>query len=483
MDIGLLIGDRDVGAQSGATFERNNPVTGLVATRAAAAGVADAKAAADAAAAAFPAWSETGPNARRALLNKAADIMMSKIQQFSEIVMAETGSTAGWGMFNTVFAAGLLREAASMTTQMTGEVIPSDKPGNLSLAIRRPAGVCLGIAPWNAPVILGVRSICWALAFGNTVVMKASEACPATHRLIGQVMQEAGFPPGVVNVVTNAPQDAHLVVEALIAHPAVKRINFTGSTRVGRIIAETAGRYLKPCLLELGGKAPLVVLDDANLDDAVRAAAFSAFMHQGQICMSAERIIVQDSIADAFIEKFKAKAATLTAGDPREGKHNLAAVVSQEAMDRVVELVHDAVAKGGKLVIGGQPNGAIMDATIVDHVNPTMKIYSEESFGPSVSVIRVKDDDEAIRVANDTDYGLSAAVFGQNIDRCLAMANRINSGICHINGPTVQDEGQIPFGGVGASGYGRFGSKAGIAEFTDLRWITIETHQHYPPGF
>ncbi len=483
MDIGLLIGDRDVGAQSGATFERKDPVTGLVASRAAAAGVADAKAACDAAAAAFPAWSATGPSAKRALLNKAADIMATMGAKFSEIITAETGAAVGWGHFNAAFAAGLLREAAAMTTQITGEIIPSDKAGNFSMAVRRPVGVCLGIAPWNAPVILGVRSIAMALACGNTVVMKASEACPATHRLIGQVMQEAGFPAGVVNVVTNAPQDAHLVVEALIAHPAVKRINFTGSTRVGRIIAETAGRYLKPCLLELGGKAPLIVLDDANLDDAVRAAAFSAFMHQGQICMSAERIIVQDAIADQFIAKFKEKAAGLTAGDPRAGKNPLGAVVSVEAMNRVVELVDDAVAKGGKLVIGGKANGAIMDATIVDHVNPTMKIYAEESFGPSVSVIRVKDDEEALRIANDTEYGLSSAIFGQNIDRCLGMAQKLNTGICHINGPTVQDEGQIPFGGVGASGYGRFGSKASIGEFTDLRWITIETHQHYPPGF
>ena len=480
MDIGLLIGDQNVGAQGGATFDRKDPVTGETATRAAAAKAADAVAAADAAAAAFPAWSKVGPNARRALLNKAADILQAKAGEFGELLVKETGATKGWGGFNAFLAAGMLREAAAMTTQITGETIPSDKPGNLAMSIRVPAGVSLGIAPWNAPVILGVRSIAMPLACGNTVILKASEACPATHRLIGQVMLEAGFPAGVVNVVTNAPEDAGEVVNALIAHPAVRRVNFTGSTRVGKIIAETCGRYLKPVLLELGGKAPFIVLNDANLDDAVAGAAFSAFMHQGQICMSAERIIVQEDIADAFIEKFRAKAATLTAGDPREGKHILGAVVSVEAMERVVHLVQDAASKGAKVVTGGKANGAIMDATIVDHVKPHMAIYSEESFGPSVSVIRVKDEAEAVKIANDTEYGLSAAVYSTNINRAISVARQIESGICHINGPTVSDEPQMPFGGVKSSGYGRFGGTAGINEFTDLRWITIETDQHYP---
>ena len=480
MDIGLLIGDQNVGAQGGATFDRKDPVTGETATRAAAAKAADAIAAADAAAAAFPAWSKVGPNARRALLNKAADILQAKAGEFGELLVKETGATKGWGGFNAFLAAGMLREAAAMTTQIMGETIPSDKPGNLAMSIRVPAGVSLGIAPWNAPVILGVRSIAMPLACGNTVILKASEACPATHRLIGQVMQEAGFPAGVVNVVTNAPEDAGEVVNALIAHPAVRRVNFTGSTRVGKIIAETCGRYLKPVLLELGGKAPFIVLDDANLDDAVAGAAFSAFMHQGQICMSAERIIVQENVADAFIEKFRAKAATLTAGDPREGKHILGAVVSVEAMERVVHLVQDAASKGAKVVTGGKANGAIMDATIVDHVKPHMAIYSEESFGPSVSVIRVKDEAEAVKIANDTEYGLSAAVYSTNINRAFAVAKQIESGICHINGPTVSDEPQMPFGGVKASGYGRFGGTAGVNEFTDLRWITVETDQHYP---
>src|SRR3954468_5301399 len=277
-EISLLLESKDVPASNGATFDRLNPVTGDIASRAAAAQIADAKRAADAAAAAFPAWSATGPNARRAILLKAADLLASKAPQFIELTAAEPGATAGWAGFNVHLAAGMLREAASMTTQISGEVIPSDKPGCIAMAVRQPAGVVLSMAPWNAPVILGVRAIALPLACGNTVVLKASEICPGTHRLIAECLRDAGLPPGVVNVITNAPEDAPDLIEALIAHPAVRRINFTGSTRVGRIIAQTAAKYLKPALLELGGKAPLIVLDDADLDAAVAAAAFGAFM-------------------------------------------------------------------------------------------------------------------------------------------------------------------------------------------------------------
>ena len=481
LDINLLIDDRDVAASTGATFERRDPITGDVASRAAAASVADAQAAADAAAAAFPAWSKLGPNARRAALLKAADLLEGRAADFVNLMATEIGATAGWAQFNVKLAAGMLREAASLTTQITGEIIPSDKPGCVSMAVRQPAGVVLGIAPWNAPVILGVRAIAMPLACGNTVVLKASEICPGTHRLIGAVLREAGLPAGVVNVITNAPEDAGEIVESLIAHPAVRRINFTGSTRVGRIIAETAARFLKPVLLELGGKASLVVLDDADLDAAVAASAFGAFMNQGQICMSTERIVVDNAVADDFVAKLAAKAESLQAGNPRHGNFALGSLVGVEAAERIGGLVNDAVSKGAKLLAGGRVDGTVMSATVLDHVTPAMRLYGEESFGPVVCVIRASGVEEAVRIANDTEYGLSAAVFGRDITRALDVAHRIDSGICHINGPTVHDEAQMPFGGVKASGYGRFGGKAGISEFTELRWITIETGpQHFP---
>ncbi len=465
----------------GATFIRLNPLTGEVATQAVAASQAQAIAAADAAAEAFPAWSALGPNARRALLNAAAAALESKAPAFVDAMMSEIGATEGWARFNLMLAAGMVREAAALTTQIGGEVIPSDKPGCLAMAVRQPAGVVLGIAPWNAPIILGVRAIAVPLACGNTVVLKASESCPRTHALIIEAFVEAGLAPGVVNLITNAPQDAGEVVGALIDHPAVRRINFTGSTGVGRIIAQRAATHLKPVLLELGGKAPFLVLEDADLDEAVKAAAFGAFMNQGQICMSTERIIVVDAVADAFVEKFQAKVASLAVGDPREGKTPLGAVVDLKTVGHVSGLVADAVAAGAVQINGGDAHGVLMPATVVDHVTPSMRLFREESFGPVVAVIRAKDEEEAVRLANDTQYGLSAAVFTRDIARGLKVAARIQSGICHINGPTVHDEAQMPFGGVKGSGYGRFGGRAGIDAFTELRWITVETQPgHYP---
>ncbi len=475
-----IIGGKSVPALSGKTYERIDPYTGAIASRAPASGVEDAKAAVAAAHAAFPAWSRTGPGERRALLNRAADLLEMKAEEFSRIMIEETGGTALWAGFNTRLAAGVLREAASMTTQIQGEIIPADKPGTLSMAVRQPAGVCLGIAPWNAPIILGTRAIAMPLACGNTVILKASEICPGLHLLIGQTLVEAGLPDGVVNVITNAPEDAAAVVEALIAAPQVRRVNFTGSTRVGRRIGELCGRHLKPALLELGGKAPMIVLEDADVDAAVNGAIFGAYANMGQICMSTERIIVHENIADEFVSKLAARASRLPAGDPR-GQVILGSLVTPEAAVRIEEFITDATDKGATVLAGGTREGSVVTATLLDGVRAGMRAYDEESFGPVKSVIRVKDDEEAIAIANDTEYGLSSSVYSRDVQRAMAVAARVESGICHINGPTVGDEAQMPFGGVKGSGYGRFGGKAAITEFTELRWITIENaHQHYP---
>jgi benzaldehyde dehydrogenase (NAD) len=481
-DMSMLINGLKVTAEKGATFERRNPLDGTVATRAPACSPADAVMAAESAAEAFRTWSETGPGERRALLLKAAEKLEAKLPQFVEAVAAETGATGMWAGFNVMLAAGMIREAASLTTQIAGEVIPSDVPGSLAMGVRQPAGVVLGIAPWNAPIILGVRAIATPLACGNTVILKGSENCPRTHQLIVEAFMEAGFPAGVVNYITNAPADAGAVVEAIVAHPAVRRVNFTGSTRVGRLIALTCAKYLKPAVLELGGKAPMVILDDADLDDAVNAAAFGCFANSGQICMSTERIIVDAKVADEFVRKFVTKAKGLPLGDPRKPEPVvLGSVIGMSTVEHCNALIDDALAKGAKLACGGKADSTLMPATLIDHVTPAMRIYHEETFGPVKAIVRVRSTDEAIACANDNEYGLSAAVFGRDIARAFNVARKIDSGICHVNAPTVHDEAQMPFGGVKGSGMGRFGGRAGIHEFTELRWITIQTApRHYP---
>lgn len=479
-EVTLLINGEDCGASTGKTFERINPANQSIASCAAAASLEDADAAVAAAKAAFPPWAKLSPTERRKRLLRAADLMDERTSRFIEAGVAETGATPGWYGFNVELAANMLREAAAMTTQIQGSVIPSDVPGNIAMAVRQPCGVVLGMAPWNAPVILGTRAVAMPLACGNTVVLKASEACPAVHRLIGTVLDEAGLGPGVVNVLTHAAEDAPAIVERLIANPAVRRVNFTGSTRVGRIVAQLAARHLKPALLELGGKAPVVVLDDADLDAAVEAIAFGSYFNQGQICMSTERVIVDAKVGDAFVDKLTAKAKSLRAGDPNDGSP-LGVLESAAAGERLQELIEDACAKGAILPAGCSIAGTVMQPVIVDGVTQEMKLFAEESFGPVVTVQRVCGDDEALRAANNREYGLSAAVFSRDISRALLIAQRIETGICHINGATVHDEAQMPFGGIKQSGYGRFGSSASVAEFTELRWITIQTGtRHYP---
>ncbi|EPJ96084.1 aldehyde dehydrogenase [Pseudomonas psychrophila] len=480
LDVPLLIGGKSCPARDGRTFERCNPVTGEVVSRVAAATLEDADAAVAAAQAAFPAWAALAPNERRTRLLAAAELMQARASEFIEAA-GETGAMANWYGFNVKLAAGMLREAASMTTQINGEVIPSDVPGSFAMALRQPCGVILGIAPWNAPVILATRALAMPLACGNTVVLKASELSPAVHRLIGQVLQDAGLGDGVVNVISNAPADAPAIVERLIANPAVRRVNFTGSTHVGRIVAELAARHLKPALLELGGKAPFLVLDDADLDAAVDAAAFGAYFNQGQICMSTERLIVDNKVADAFIDKLAAKVATLRAGNPQADGSVLGSLVDASAGVRIKALIDDAVGKGARLVVGGQVEGSIMQPALLDGVTPSMRLYREESFGPVAVLLRGDGDETLLSLANDSEFGLSAAIFSRDTGRALALAQRVESGICHINGPTVHDEAQMPFGGVKSSGYGSFGGKASIEQFTQLRWITLQNGpRHYP---
>lgn len=461
--------------------ERLDVLTGEIATRYEGADDVVALQACDAAARAFPAWSKMGPNARRTLLLKAADILASRSEDFVATMMAEIGATKAWAGFNVHLGVGLLKEAAAQTTHIRGETMPSDRPGCFAMSIRKPVGVVLGIAPWNGPLVLGVRAIATPLACGNTVILKGSEVSPATHAMIGEVFRDAGFPDGVVNVVLNVPADAGKVVGAMISHPAVRRVNFTGSTETGKRIAALCAQELKPVLLELGGKAPLLVFEDADLDEAAAAASFGAFMNSGQICMSTERLIVHESVADDFVARLAAKADALAAGDPRNGNAPLGPVISEQAANSVEDLIQDALNKGAKLHGHTEHDKALMAARFLTDVTPEMRIYREESFGPVTTLMTFTEEAEAIRLANDTEFGLTSSVFTRDISRGLRVADQIDSGMCHINGPTIHDEAHMPFGGVKSSGYGRFGGAAGIAEFTELRWVTVDTqHVHYP---
>jgi acyl-CoA reductase-like NAD-dependent aldehyde dehydrogenase len=477
----LLINGEWRAAATGDTFSRRNPYTDELATTASAARGAEADAAVDSAHAAFTQWSGSAPGDRRAILSRASELILERQDEIAETMIEETGATFGWGMFNCMLAAGMLREAAAQTYGMLGEVIPSDVPGKLAMAVRAPAGVVVGIAPWNAPVILAARAIAMPLAFGNTVVLKASELCPRTHAHVAASIADAGAPAGVINFLTNQPEDAAEVVERLIAHRHTRRVNFTGSTRVGRIIAQIAGRNLKRSLLELGGKAPLIVLADADLERAAAATSFGAFFNQGQICMSTERVLVERSVAEPFAQMLAARASALRVGDPREAQTQIGPLINEAALVRVRELVDDAREHGAQVLAGGEAAGPCYPPTVLFGVSPHMRVYGEESFGPLASITAVDGVEEAIELANDTEYGLAAAVFSQNIPRALEVAQRIQSGICHINDATVHDEPQMPFGGVKDSGWGRFGGRAALEEFTELRWMTIqESERHYP---
>jgi benzaldehyde dehydrogenase (NAD) len=435
----------------------------------------------DAAQAAFAGWSAVGVDERAGLLAAAAGLLMERQQEIAGVVTQETGGTFGWGMFNVQLAAGMLREAGAQAQLLADLDIPSHIPGKKARAVRQPVGVVVGIAPWNAPVILGTRAIAAPLAYGNTVVLKASEESPRTHAAIVRALVDAGVPDGVVNLITNAPEDAADVVEALIAHPATRRVNFTGSTKVGRIVAEKAATHLKRVLLELGGKAPMVVLADADLERAVPAASFGAFMHQGQICMSTERIVADRSVAGELADRLGERASALNVGDPHDPATQIGPLVNARAVERVKQLVDDAVAKGARVVAGGEADGPFYKPTVLAGVTPAMRIYAEESFGPVVTVVAVDGVDEAVRVANDTEYGLSSAVFSEDVDAALDVAGRLETGMCHINDSTVHDEPQMPFGGVKNSGWGRFGGQAAAEEFTELRWITIQDEpRQYP---
>ena len=469
-----------VAAAGGETFEDLDPYTGNVVARVAAGRRDDARRAIGSAAEAFPTWSQTPPAERQRIFLKAADLLEQRGDDVVSWLARETGATFGFGMFQLHFVAGLFRQAAALAYAPIGQIIPSDV-GAFSMGLRRPVGVVGAIAPWNAALILSARSISAPLALGNTVVLKPSELSPYIGGLVwGEIFAEAGLPAGVLNVVTHAPGAAGEIGDELLENPAVRRINFTGSTAVGRKLAETAGRNLKRIVLELGGYNPLIVLADADLEFAVNASAFGAYLHQGQICMSARRIVVERPIAEEFTRKLAEKTKGLKAGDPKEQDTIIGPLINDSALAMVKSRVDDAVEKGATVLAGGEADGSVYRATLLSDVPENSDLARNETFGPVAAIEVVDSPDEAVERANATSYGLASGIITSDADRGLELAQRIQAGIVHVNDQPVGDEPQMPFGGVKDSGWGRFGGTAAVEEFTELHWITVGKPHPFP---
>jgi acyl-CoA reductase-like NAD-dependent aldehyde dehydrogenase len=484
---GLLIGGKSVPASSGQVADDVSPWDGTIYARVAAGTPADITRAADAAEAAFPSWSSVGAFERREIFLTAADLMAKRGEEAIAALAQETGASRVFAEFNLAFCIQVLREAAAAITRPVGELLATSIPGAYSMAQRIPLGVVGAISPWNAPLVLGIRSIAIPLAVGNTVVMKPSEDAPITcGLLLADVLTEAGLPAGVLNVVTNDLADAGDVVAALVADPRVRVVNFTGSTSVGRIIGVQAAQHLKPAVLELGGKNPLIILEDADPDLAVDAAVFGAFMNSGQICMSTDRIIIHRSLVDSFIPRYVERVKALPAGDPADPATIVGPLINRRGAQRVSKLVKDAAAKGATLLTGDGtvegPNGTLIRPVVLTDVTPDMDIFAAEIFGPATVIHPVDSAEAAIDLANNTEYGLTGGVISRDLNAALDVVARVRSGIIHINDQGIGDEPMAPFGGVKNSGYGKFGGTAGIESFTEPRWVTIQHsgRPHYP---
>lgn len=466
------------------SFVDLNPSTGSVFAEAPDAGRAEIRAAINAAQAAFPAWSAMKFNERALMIHRIADVWDKRAADYIAYNQSEGGSWYGKGAFEAHFVAEVFRSASAHLYQSIGEILPSEY-GKVSTAQRFPMGVISVISPWNFPGILTARGFAFAMAAGNTIVLKPSEDTPYIGGLFfAEIMEEAGIPPGVFNVVTCSRERVQECGDELVENPLVKGISFTGSTPVGRAIAAKAGAHLKKACVELGGKDSLIILEDAEMERATQAANFGSFMHQGQICMSVEKVLVQEKIYPEFLAAFAARAARLKVGDTADKANVIGPLINDRQVARVKAQLEDAIAKGARVVVGGGINGRFVEPTLLANVTPDMLIYRDETFGPVVPVIPFRTDEEAIALNNDTEYGLSSGIFTRDEARALSIARRLETGMSHINCSSVNDEPHVPFGGSKASGLGRHGGRWSMETFTETRWITLDRGgRPYPPVF
>lgn len=454
------------------------PATGEVLTETVLANAADIVKAGATAVVAQRDWAAVAPRERAGIFRRAADILQKHRDELALWVVRETGAVSLKGQHEISEAIELMSIAAAMPLEPQGSVLPASG-GRLSYAKRIPLGVVGVISPFNFPLILSLRAVAPALAAGNAVILKPDPQTPVSGGFImARVLQEAGLPAGVLQVLPGGADAG----EALCTSPAVRMIAFTGSTAVGRRIAEVAGKHLKKITLELGGKSPLIVLDDADLDIAVSNAAWGAFLHQGQICMASGRILVQERIAAEFIRRLAQKAATLPVGNPATDNVAIGPLINERQRDKVHAIVHDSIKAGAKLEAGGSYDGLFYKPTVLSNVKPGMHAFDEEVFGPVANIVAFASDEEAIALANNTEYGLSAGIIGADIGRAMAIGEQLHSGMLHINDQTVNDECVNPFGGCGCSGNGgNVGGLSNWENFSQLRWITVQAAAHpYP---
>lgn len=460
---------------SGGTFDVRNPLDDSLVAEAAAGTASDMQTAVDAAARAYPEWAGMAPGERQRLFLAAADIVDRRHDELVRLMAIEGGASRAFSSFQIRLSSGMLRQAAGWGYLPAGDVLRSDVPGRTAFVTRKPLGVVAGFTPWNGAFYLAWRTFLLPLAFGNTTVIKPSELAPMSAGLIhAEILAEAGFPPGSFNVVTNAPGDAASVAEVFFESPDVRCINFTGSDKTARLLGERAGSALKRMVLELGGFNPVLVLDDADLEEAVKAVTFGAFLHQGQVCMNARKVYVDSSLHDEFVERLVARVETLRIGDPVDPEVIIGPLITDAAVAQIQARVQDALDRGATLATGGHHEGRVFAPTILTHV-PKDAICStgaDETFGPLLVIEAFDDADAAMRDAQATPYGLSASIMTADRGRGLDLAERFDAGIVHINAPTMASEAALPVGGVKDSGWGRSGHYA-VEDFTEVRLTTL----------
>lgn len=464
---------------SSSTIQDYNPYSGEQLLTIQGASTTDLDEAYRAAQQAQPVWEAMPLGEKKQLFERLVKVLEEKRADIIQWLIQESGSTFIKATAEFESSVKMVKESASFLTRITGQILPSYVPNKENRVYRTAKGVIGVIGPWNFPFLLTMRSLAPAIATGNSVVIKPASDTPVTSGLLfGEIFEQAGFPTGLVNVIVGRGSE---IGDAFVSHPIPCMISFTGSTEVGRRIGELAGKNLKDVALELGGNNAMVVLKDANIERAAKAAAFGKFLHQGQICMALNRIIVDQEIHDKFVEKFTEIVKTLQTGDPANPTTFIGPLINKQQVERIQQNVHDSVAQGATISLDGTVDNLLMQPIILTNVTNDMPIAKNEVFGPVACIIKAKDEEEAIKIANDSPYGLSGSIFTEDLHHGVEVGKKIKTGMIHINDQSVNDEAHVSFGGEKESGIGRFNGEWAINKFTTVKWISVQNgYREYP---